>query len=71
MTEPPYANLGKLSADAFDIFQCFPLPLALMEANGSATVNRLFDLQLDKKTSSWRRCAPWPAIPAHPERSCG
>jgi diguanylate cyclase len=48
MTEAPYANLGKLSANAFDIFQCFPLPLALMEANGAATVNRLFDLQLDK-----------------------
>lgn len=48
MTEPSDNGPAKLSAQTFDIFQRFPAPLALVAADGSATINRQFGLHLDK-----------------------
>jgi len=48
MTEHSDSGLGNLSTHAFDIFERFPAPLALVAADGSATVNRQFGLLLDE-----------------------
>ncbi|MDP1675033.1 MAG: diguanylate cyclase [Burkholderiales bacterium] len=74
MTEPSDSGLGKLSTHAFDIFQRFPAPLALVAADGPATVNRQFGLQLDEtclETEAVRAVAGNPGGPGARLRLAG